>query len=237
MMHALLERVTSIQKRYASLGVIGNQDRFGVATKSATAADISATENETGRFISMVVTTDDVDLENEVVDPNGADTTYINTRGQGKVFLDHRMETEFTIGSIVYTAKHVVDGVLRGYRQLIQVRSNSSFPFADDCWNMAKTIGIGASVGYAGRVLTQVYPTDPDRWRGAKSVVRRWKWIETSLTAAPMNVSCQSQAVTEGKRLAQLDELVTKSIIKRETAAIMGLADARPRIIISLASE
>lgn len=234
-MHPLIERLELIRKRAAAIKAINAEDRVGVMSRAMVAEDIKATENANGRFVSMIVTTDDVDMENEVVDPNGADTSYINTRGQGKVFLDHRMETEFAVGSIVYTAKHIIDGELRGYRQLIRIRNDSPFPFADDCWNMAKTIGIGSSVGYAGRVMSKVYPTDPARWAGAKSVVRRWKWIETSLTAAPMNVSCQSQSVSEGKRLATLDDLVTKSIIKRETAVVLGLTDAKPRIIISMA--
>ena len=223
-MNELIQRIREHHKTPTSVPV-------GVL--AAHASETQAKEAGQDRLIRIVVTTDDIDLVGEVVDPNGVDTSYINARKQNKAFVDHRYDISHCIGSIRYLSKWPTAANVKGLQALISLRKGNDF--ADDCWAIAKEMGIGASIGFeASEVDDYKDGSDPVRWKGATCVIRKWKLLEVSLTCFPCNVACQSQEMemVDEEKSARLAEMVTKGMISKSTAESLGLSVHKPKLRI-----
>lgn len=223
-MIAVLDRMRT---HLAAKGAIGPDAVLGI--RSSIGKSVSVETDAGKRDIVITATTDDVDLDEEVVVPSGADTTYFFANGQ--VFADHQYEIHNQVGGLRKAMAYPSAHDHRAWKIRIRVTER---PIGDDVLTIAREFGIGASIGFSP--VEYGPPTDEELkayTKGVKprSVVRRWRWLETSLTAMPCNVSCQGGVVTEpsGQRSAMLDELVTKGRIRRESAAAFGLADAMPK--------
>lgn len=212
-----LEAVERIRKRYEALGVIGKDAKIGICgsfgAKSAVVKD-----TDTERLIRQVITTDDIDLDDEVLDPAGADLEYLNHNKS--VFADHNYGVQDSVGMIRWQ-KRIKGGI--GIEASIAVDRGRLM--ADECWKIIQSRGtIGASIGFEALLVTPFdRKMDPPRWSKARSIVRKFRVIELSLTCLPCNVSCQTSAyVEDDTKAAEFRELVTKSIIRPETALAMG---------------
>lgn len=196
-------------------GSVGVLSAFSCETSTKTTAG-----NE--RILRIVVTTDDIDLVGDVVDPKGADTKYITAKGQNKVFADHQYDMEHCVGSLRYLTYWPNPKNPKGLMASIVMRRSR---LADEAWTIFKEIGIGASIGFEAHEVTDYKNGDPSGWKSANSIIRKWRLLEISLTCFPCNVSCQSDAMDapDESKMAMLDGLVTKGSVSRETAQAFGL--------------
>lgn len=177
-----------------------------------------------GRTIEAVATTNDIDLDSEVVLPGGADPTYFARNG--KVFVDHQYRTQDVIGTLRSLTPFSRVGGGAGWKMVVHMIRG--LPMADAVIAIAEAGGIGWSIGFeaveAGKPSADEAKMYTQGDRKPKSVIRKWRWLETSATPFPCNVACQSMTMsTDESKMALLDELVTKSKITREAAEAFGL--------------
>lgn len=194
-----------------------------VGVRAAPARIVAAKSTARERLVTLIATTDRVDVDHEVVIPGGGEGGYFFENR--RVFLDHRLDTEYAVASLRWAKRYPGDRDAREWR--IQVAMHST-PIAQDVYTMLTEHGLSASIGFLA--LDRGAPTAAEKaaYPGAERIVRRWEWIETSFTAFPANVSCRVIAVEDGAMLAQLDELARKSVIRPETAYALGLPRTAP---------
>lgn len=191
--------------------------------------DSKAKVDRANRHIRVVATTPNIDLSNEVVVPSGADWSYLDkTKG---VYVDHIYSFDTFVGTIVNrrAIRNASKGGFKdgGWEALIHVLPLAKNPYGDDILTVAEICGIGVSIGF--EVLDRSNPSKEEialygNGKAFSSIVRKYKMIEISFTMMPCNSDCFSMSVENAeKRLTMLDELVTKSVIKRETGRLFGL--------------
>jgi len=136
--------------------------------------------------ISGYCTTDAVDLEQEVIIPDGVDwKTYF---GKNKsMFVDHNYDALSCVGkwrSFQYTPRGIVCN-----STLVEGGTN---PLRD--W--VRTLAEGHQIGYSVTVQRigkgAPTPDEAKKYPGAKLITRASKLIEISYTAIPMNGECQA---------------------------------------------
>ena len=142
--------------------------------------------NESNRNVRVIATTDDVDLADEVVLPGGADpASYFYTNKS--VFLDHHYRSDWLVGKMRNVSPIMAGGVHKGWAIDIQVVST---PFALDVWTIIREVGIGTSIGFIPQDNGDPTPEEKAKYPVATGIIRRWYWLEQSLTAFPCNVRC-----------------------------------------------
>lgn len=210
-------RARSALNPSAPVGVVGS---FCHGTKVHTGGG--------NREIVSIVNTLDIDSDNEVVFPAGADRTYLKANKQ--VFVDHRYTTDSAVGFVRKMLPVPREGEQTAWEAHTGVYDKPGNKLGDDILTMARECGVGASIGF----LATDYgpPNDAEikffksrNMATPRSVVRAYKMLEYSLTAFPCNVACQGYALTDPgaeKRVGVIDELVTKGRISRWSAALLG---------------
>lgn len=215
-----MTRGETIVERIRTRAGLGASALVGVAATFAK----ETTVDEPNRDIIVRATTDDVDMDQEIIVPGGADLTY--WQANRSMFLDHWYDLAHHVGSMRYTSPWPSAKAQRGWIVRGHVVSGLKNPLADDLLTVAREVGIGASIGFEALECSPPTDQDPEQYRKAASVVRQWRWIELSYTALPCNVACQSMAeAADESRMAELDRLVTKGRIKRASAVSMGMPD------------
>jgi hypothetical protein len=200
--------IDRIRKRSGAEGPIGVR---GVFPK--------AMELMAERTVRVIANTDDIDLQQEVVVPNGADTSYFFANGN--VFVDHQTDFDYFVGKRRRASPYPNNRDFKAWQIDVWVRPTE---LGNDVLTMAQAGAVGVSIGFI--------PTDwgrPDAGEvksygtQLESIVRRWKWLELSFTAFPCNVACQSQGmVRDESKAAAIEELLTKGAIKMKSAEAVG---------------
>lgn len=204
---------------------IQDGESVGVVSSYGKGAEID-TKNNT-RDLVVVANTGDIDLDNEVVIPSGADTKYFERNRM--IFADHQYDLSQVAGKMRHLHKYPTEADHKAWRVRAHVNNN---PIGNAVWTIVEETGqIGVSVGFIAKEYGP--PDDEERkaYRGKdgstpRSIVREWEWFELSFTALPCNVACQSLAMTQGKSADMLNEverLVTKGRIDRESAYLLGM--------------
>lgn len=175
----LIERIKA-RCEFLGLGVKGP---LGVVSSFAKSASV-----ETNRDIVAVATTDDLDLEEEVVVPGGADLSYFQKNK--KVFVDHTYDTMHAVGVLRRLTAWHGHGGAEGWLARVNVPESEN-PLSSHVLALAAE-GIGMSIGFEAIDYGRPTADEQKAYPGVKSIVRRWKWIELSFTAMPCNVSCQT---------------------------------------------
>jgi len=178
-------------------------DEFGIL--GTVCKDAALDEGQDKNDIVAIATTDDIDLEDEVVMPSGLDKAYMVKNKQ--VFVDHEYGIDKAAGFIRSIGAYPERGEQRGWRVRIGLYDN---PVAAAVKEIARKSGqIGVSIGF--KPLKVSAPTEGERKRygdRVQRVIREAEWFELSFTAIPCNVSCQGsivdaepiKAITEGVR-------------------------------------
>lgn len=161
--------------------------------------------DEPNRDVVAMATTDDLDLEEEVVVPSGADISYFQKNR--KVFCDHTYDTLSAIGVLRNLKRHD-----NGWLARIHVPESPDNALVSHVLALAKAEGIGLSIGFEALDFGRPTADESKKYPGAKSIVRTWRWIELSFTALPANVACQSRAmVRDDSKAANARNFLTKS--------------------------
>lgn len=190
--------------------------------------DVRAETDKGKRDVVFVANTADIDLDDEIVLPEGADLSHIQKNGQA--FADHQYDLASNVGSIRSTK---MEGG-RWIQRVFVYDKPGHKELGDDILHVANNGGIGASIGFIADEVREPDDREMDRYKrlgkAVRSIVSSWRWLETSFTAMPCNVSCQSirSAVIEA-RIADLDDMVTKGQIRRKSAVLLGLPESPVR--------
>lgn len=187
-----------------------------------------------GRSIDVTATTDDIDMDREAVLPQGADLTYWRANGF-KFYADHRYDVASVCGVVRENSLRLFPDATspRGWKMSVGVMKN---PVGDAVVAIARETGmIGASIGF--RPVEYVVPTAEAGPSAPERIISKWLWLETSFTAFPCNANCQGRIIDgESKMADELDRLVTKGLVTRRAAEILGMPverkTARRRIIM-----
>ncbi|MBO6739051.1 MAG: hypothetical protein JJ916_04240 [Phycisphaerales bacterium] len=201
-------------------------ERIGVVSSFGRGAQI-VTKSDRTRDIVVTANTGDIDLDNEVVIPSGANTAYFERNKM--IFADHMYDLNQVAGKMRRLDKYPSETDHQSWRVRAHINDN---PIGNTVRTIVEETGqIGVSIGFIAKDYGAPTEDERKRFKSADgstphSVVREWDWFELSFTALPCNVACQSMAMTEGKSadmLEAVDRLVTKGLIDRESASLLGM--------------
>ena len=184
------------------------------------------------RLITLVATTEHVDVDDEVIVAAGAapDSYFFKNRS---VFVDHWYDLSSFVGKVRRFIPRPNESNQTSWE--VQIRLNKDHPFTPMILSLAEDGGIGSSIGFArleGGKPTEAEVkqyTGPDG-RKPEIITRRWEWIEQSITAMPANVHAQSVGFDAAKS-QMLDSYLTKGAISREFAVLLGLPEKKKRVL------
>lgn len=177
----LVERIKSRHglSADAKVGIIGCFD-----TKAAI-------DNDKGNNdIVAVASTDGLDLDEEVVLPEGADLSYITTNR--KLFVDHCYDIEYAVASLRSVSAVKAGGVQRGWSIRSRLLQGDIHKAARLVESIIAQDGIGLSIGFLATDSGRPDANESKAYPGAGGIVRKWKMLEVSYTCLPCNVSCQT---------------------------------------------
>jgi hypothetical protein len=210
--------IQTIKSRIAAI-----KSRHGLAEDApvgifATFDTKAALDTENGNNdVLAIATTDNVDLDDEVVLPSGCDWSYLNANR--KLFVDHQYDISHCVGALRSMAPYPSKGAMKGWSIRARLYDGMPYPAAEAVQKIIAQDGIGISIGFLA--LDYGAPTADERikYPGASSIVRKSKLLEASFTCLPCNVSCQTQRV---------------SIDDSKAANIAAHVDAKARDILSI---
>jgi len=181
---AAIERMTKhlTDKGYKSAGKIMIKNVGGIAPEHAAATKAGPFE------ILSWATRNTVDMEGEVVIPDGADTSYFSKNRT--LFVDHEYDIMKAVGKMRNMKMTPQGWLLRG-----ALVNNPENPYRNQVQSLAEAGNIGMSIGF--EVLDASAPNEQERkaYPNARGIIRAWKLLEVSYTAMPMNQDCQSDLV------------------------------------------
>lgn len=180
---AATERMTKhlTDKGYKASGKIAIKNVYGTPEM--------AMPTKAGPFeILSWATRNTVDMEGEVVMPDGADTSYFSKNRT--LFVDHEYDIMKAVGKMRNMKMTPQGWLLRG-----ALVNNPENVYRNQVQALAEAGNIGMSIGF--EVLDASAPTAEERkaYPNARGIIRAWKLLEVSYTAMPMNQDCQSDMV------------------------------------------
>lgn len=158
----------------------------------------------------MVANTGAVDLDGEVVIPAGADTSYFFKHGP--IFYDHRWG-EPPVAKL-RSARNVGDT-----RWECHVGFNS-LPFSKDVLYLVREGFItGCSVGFVPTEYGSPTKEELAKYGPHERTIRKWKWLELSITPMPCNPEAVIRAGVDGR-------------IAEATVKSLGLRPHKRRLVV-----
>ena len=226
---------------------IGSDAKIGVV--SSFCKEQAADDQPNGTDILMVATTSDIDLDSEVVVPEGARTDYFFQNRS--IFVDHMYDFEHCIGKLRSASPIKSGGVQTGWRVRFHVPPLEKNPDAADIVTFAKDGALSSSIGFTTDDVGPASPEEKARFKqGGKvpqTVVRTWDWLELSVTMFPCNVNAAQVGFSSAeekefagelaaKRMEYLRGMLSKGFISTKTCQLFGLdkyQELRPKKVIS----
>lgn len=179
----------AIRKVLASSIKAGHREDEPVGILAAR-AKVVRRKGRNGGVVEVIATTDDIDLDDEVVVPTGADKGYFLRNAS--VFIDHRTYMEARVGVAMAIRPWPSVSAQRGW--LVDVSMDDS-DAARDVVAKCENGGMGVSIGFRPTDRGTPTPDEVKRYsrdgRVPKSIVREWEWLELSFTPMPCNVACR----------------------------------------------
>ena len=196
------------------------------------------------RLIKFVATTEDVDCDRQVVRAAGARTEYFFKNR--RIFVDHEYDIRSHVGTL--RAATPWNGTRptqfgapdhNSWWVKVYILPMTGNPLGDDILTMAANGGVGTSIGY--EAVTERKTTAEEKVRYGKggvtptSILWDWGWVEQTITAMPCNVNAQSIPEIDGAKAGIIEGLLTKGLIKPESAKLVGFPIKPKRRIICVA--
>lgn len=192
--------------------------------------DFDVDGNSNKADIIATMNTDDIDGDREVILANGLDPDYF--KKNGKVFVDHVYSHSHCVGFLRALKLVQRDDGKMMWRARVGIHSTD---LGRDTMIIAQESGqIGFSIGFFpedyGDPTTDELAMYSQDGLAPVRIVRRANWFETSVTPFPCNVNCQGELVMAAdvadQSKAMLENLLTRGLIKRDTAIGYGLETA-----------
>lgn len=176
------------------------------------------------RLVTAIANTAAIDMDDEVVVPSGAaERSYFDVAKT--IYLNH----DYTIPIGRMRWRKLKDGA-----HLVQFHVSDKTTVARDAFELIdEGIIAGVSIGFEATDRSEPTDEETDLYGPASVVTRAWNWIELSATSMPCNSEALVQAVERGDaslddaKATQVDALVKKGMVSRETARIIGLPDRK----------
>jgi hypothetical protein len=176
------------------------------------------------RDIWGIATTNAVDESEEVVLPEGADTGYIDkTR---ILYVDHRYDMGSVLGKIRVLKPMIANGVHTGWDFRAKILTKANPAFGESVFDTIQEMGtIGVSIGFDALDWGSPTPEESKRFPMARSIVRKWRFLEISLTAMPCNVTCYAQAVTPvaAKSRTRIEDVIRAGSVNTMYTHALGI--------------
>jgi hypothetical protein len=210
---------STLIQRIRSNAKVGDDTPIGV--RGTFGKDVTVGEDRT---VWVIANTDDVDLQREVVVPAGADTSYFFRNKN--IFLDHDTRYDSLVGRLRTPMPWPNNRTFSAWKVGVFVLDT---PLGNDVLTLAREGALGVSIGFIpldwGRPNAEEVRRYTRDGEAPESIVRTWKWLELSFTPFPCNVSCQAvgKAQRDESRRDRIDRLLTKGLIRRETADLLGV--------------
>jgi len=186
--------------------------------------------NEDARTFRAIANTAAVDLDDEVVVPEGADVAYF--QANKTLFYNH----DYTqpIGTMVNKPKMIRHDGSKAWTVSGYI---SKTPFASDVFTMmSEGVIRGTSIGFLATESRRPTDEETKTYGPHRSIVPSWKWLELSITGFPCNASAMIQSVhkasPDDRVLGGLDNALRKGKISRKSARMMGLPDRRRVLVV-----
>lgn len=197
-------------------------DEVPVGVWGSTGKD--ATVEGDNRTLVVVATTGGIDLDGEVVVPEGADPAYFFKNG--KIFADHTYTIDHCVGRLRSASLFGPKDKPIGWKVRYTLFKLPGNPLPDDILTMANEgAAPGVSIGFIAKDFGALTKDESTRYGGARSIVRSWKWLELSPTCFPCNVDAQTldaRPVTDDRKAGIIDGLLVKGAIRPESAYALG---------------
>lgn len=170
-----------------------------------------------GREFTCIANTAAVDLDNEVVIPEGADTSYL--KRFGSILFNHN--SSLPVGSI--------RTVTNSGGKWAVVAAFASTAFASDVRTLVKEGCIkGVSIGFCRTSAGTPTKEEIATYGDCNYITREWTWLELSVTPIPCNPDAMilaAKAIKSGRIAPVWDEILEREQSRR-------LESKRPRRII-----
>jgi Caudovirus prohead serine protease len=149
---------------------------------------VSAVEGQPFEITSWA-TRNTVDMEGEVVVPEGGDVATYFAKNRN-LFVDHEYDIMKAVAKARWLKMTPGGWLVRG-----ALINNPENPYRNQVQALAEAGNIGMSIGF--EILDSSAPTNEERksYAGASNLIRAWKLLEVSYTAMPMNGDCQSDMI------------------------------------------
>lgn len=183
--------------------------------------------NEAQRLVTAVANTAAIDLDNEVVVPEGADTAYFL---KAKAIYWNHDYNQPPIGTLRNAS-------LKGGRWVIQYRASDKTQFANDIYGLILDGAVnGVSIGFMAMEASKPTDKEVELYGLASSVVRSWKWLETSAVSMPCNpeawITGRSAAAPDDAFCERVSKRVGRGLCSKATAEALGVTRRRGRIVV-----
>lgn len=217
--------MTTLIERIKAHNHLGDDDVVGVKAGPA----VKLTVDEDTRVFEAIANTGCVDLDDEVVVPEGADLSYFQKNKT--IFYNH--DYAQPIGTMRHT-RLINKG---GEKVWVVGGAMSRTEFANDVLTMMDEGVIrGTSIGFRAKESRRPTEDETAKYGKHRSIVPEWDWLELSITGMPCNASAMIQSVTKSASsktlLDGLDDALRKNKISRKSARLMGLPDKRRVIVV-----
>jgi len=214
-MNPLENRINMIRQRAYARGVL-TDPRNPICIKGGvwTHGKMAGVKQEPNKPLEImaIANTSAVDLEREVVVPNGLDVaSYL--MANKNLFVDH----QYDILSAVATCRSMTLNP-NGWMCQGVFNLGMESQYVKACIALARAGTLAMSIGF--EALDWGNPTDAEKaiYPGCEGIVRKARVLEVSYTAMPMNVTCR-QVATNLDTAAAAAEKARKSLIEAKIPA------------------
>jgi len=159
-MHMTDSHAREVIAKIRARAVIDEEQPIGIVSSFCKATEVDTANGN--RDIVSIVNTLDVDGDDEIVVPAGADWEYLLKNRQ--VFVDHRYQAEFNVGHVRKLDPWPNLHDHRAWRARTGIYNKPGNKLGDDLLVVARECGIGASVGF----LATDYGPPPTRTQGVR---------------------------------------------------------------------
>lgn len=214
-------------------------DTGAVITRFEKAPKITREDGDGNHDIVGIASTTKVDSDAEVIIPGGIDFSYWNDSPKS-LFADHSYTMKSVLGTVRYCRLNDAGNALEFRARVFKGLDN---PLPGDFYKMLEQgAEPGISVGLEGIAWGPPNDIEKKLYPKAINIVRKSLLVELTATFLQSNTDCGCRLMTDGnypslKEHESIGSMITKGLIKKDSAQALGLYPEAPRTIFRLTGE